>query len=81
MTQNEDNPGFDIREVNTRHIHTVDKFFRMFAGAASKLVSYGDGTIEIEARLGISEGRFPGAAFYHHLLPPVSEAGCGRRGR
>jgi len=42
----------DIRAISQRHIHSVDKLYRMCAGVASELISYESGVIELEVRKG-----------------------------
>lgn len=40
-----------IPAINERHIPTVDKFFRMCAGASSKLLALGKSTFQLEIRI------------------------------
>jgi hypothetical protein len=48
---NEDQPGsgrgpdVDLKELSKRHISSIDKFYRMYAGAGSELTAFEDGTI------------------------------------
>ena len=39
-----------LSTVSDKHIHGVDKFYRMFAGLSSYLLSYENGIIELEIR-------------------------------
>ena len=51
MAHHDPAPAFDLDEINRRHIRSIDKFYRMYAGAASKLLSYEDGILELDVRL------------------------------
>jgi len=42
----------DIKAISQRHIHRIDKLYRMCAGLSSDLVSYESGVIELEIRKG-----------------------------
>ncbi|MCB1086842.1 MAG: hypothetical protein KDM63_07340 [Verrucomicrobiae bacterium] len=44
-------PSFDLEAVNRRHIRSIDKFFRIYCGAASRLLSYEGGLLELEILL------------------------------
>ena len=44
-------PKLDLEQINHRHIHGIDKFYRMFGGAASRLLSFEYGILELEVRL------------------------------
>jgi hypothetical protein len=37
--------GLDLKDLNKRHASSIDKFYRMCAGAASKITAFEDGTI------------------------------------
>jgi hypothetical protein len=38
----------DYKKINNNYIHSVDKFYRMFSGLSSYLLSYENETIELE---------------------------------
>jgi hypothetical protein len=40
-----------LAALNERHLRTSDKFFRMFAGAASVITAFEDGIISLEIRV------------------------------
>lgn len=40
----------DIDAINLSHAHRIDKWFRMYAGLSSELMSYESGVIELEIR-------------------------------
>lgn len=40
-----------VEEINQQHISRIDKFFRMYAGAASKLIAFDAGYIYLEIRV------------------------------
>ena len=42
----------DIKAISQRHIHRIDKLYRMHGGLSSELVSYESGVIELEIRKG-----------------------------
>jgi hypothetical protein len=41
----------NLREIARRHIYKIDKWYRMFGGASSDLLSFEDGTLTLEVRL------------------------------
>ena len=60
-------PKLDLEQINHRHIHGIDKFFRMFGGAASQLLSFDDGILELEVRLDNRANRSTPAAMARKL--------------
>lgn len=40
----------DIHTISQRHVRGIDKFYRMYAGLSSELLSYESGVIELEIR-------------------------------
>lgn len=43
-------PHDDVERLNLRHCVTTDKFWRMFAGSSSDLLTYRAGIVELEIR-------------------------------
>ena len=41
----------DLKPVNKRHINSIDKLYRMHAGASTHLTRLGDGVFELETRI------------------------------
>jgi hypothetical protein len=37
--------GLDLKDLNSRHVRSIDKWYRMCAGAGSKITAFEEGTI------------------------------------
>jgi len=51
MSTSPSHPTINLDELNHRHIHGVDKYFRMYSGAASSLEALTDDLIELRVEL------------------------------
>jgi hypothetical protein len=38
----------NLKAINTRHMHAIDKMYRMFAGLSSHLLAYEEGTLTLQ---------------------------------
>jgi hypothetical protein len=43
--------GFDFDDLNSRHVSSINKWYRMFAGAGSEITAFEDGTIYLAIRV------------------------------
>jgi hypothetical protein len=62
-------PAVDLGQLTSRHAHVYDKHFRMWAGAASTLVAYRHGQLELNVEID-SRLDFPLAQITFNIAEP-----------